>query len=835
MIELKNVTKIYNSKKGTSTTALNNINLKIGNRGMLFIVGKSGSGKSTLLNLLGGLDNLTSGEILINGKNISNFNDSKYDSYRNTYIGFIFQEFNVLEQYNVYENINLALKLQNQNRSKIEIDNLLDNLGIKGLGNRKINELSGGQKQRVAIARALIKKPKIILADEPTGNLDSISSEQIFNILKEISKERLVIVVSHDIESAKKYADRIVQIHDGQIVADTSPLDNIENDTFNLEKSKLPFSYALKMSLTSFKSKPFKLVMTIILTAISLIFMGVTVNWTLFEHNRLIINTMKDNNDYIYNVKKSKYGPFGSISILSLEENEMQDIKKLTNSIINPIYSLYDNGHNLAFEFGDNNSNLDYYKSGISNSLQFIEINDSRILGKLIGREPKTSNEIVVHKYFADYIIKFGIMKPDNNLYFPKDYNEIVNSNQEIKLGENKVIITGIIDADDSLYQDLKNGGSFESDEFASYFRNNYSSKGSDIYVKGFTDNAILIKNKLTILNSIVIKDNYASLSTKIYNNINPLNENITIISKDGPKTINSLSKNEVVISLDALQKFSDKAWSNNEDFDFKFNEYLKNHSNMSYEDGLKEFISIYLQEKSDFKLQLLQLGINEIDAEVVGVSLDNNNYISYQYVEEYEPIMKNIKTVRIYDDDINNLKKSLKNLVFNDFFEGLGYEYGTYYNYTVDIDNQNDLASIMGIYKYLEIYILIISLIFMLFTLLLFLNFISVSILYCKKEIGILRALGATKNDIIKIFGYESIIIGLISWILSIIGWILVCNILNNSLFGNMYYTLNGIVMHPIIPIFMLVYILAISILITVSSIGRITKIKPIDAILNK
>ena len=495
MIELKNVTKIYNSKKGTSTTALNNINLKIGNRGMLFIVGKSGSGKSTLLNLLGGLDNLTSGEILINGKNISNFNDSKYDSYRNTYIGFIFQEFNVLEQYNVYENINLALKLQNQNRSKIEIDNLLDNLGIKGLGNRKINELSGGQKQRVAIARALIKKPKIILADEPTGNLDSISSEQIFNILKEISKERLVIVVSHDIESAKKYADRIVQIHDGQIVADTSPLDNIENDTFNLEKSKLPFSYALKMSLTSFKSKPFKLVMTIILTAISLIFMGVTVNWTLFEHNRLIINTMKDNNDYIYNVKKSKYGPFGSISILSLEENEMQDIKKLTNSIINPIYSLYDNGHNLAFEFGDNNSNLDYYKSGISNSLQFIEINDSRILGKLIGREPNTSNEIVVHKYFADYIIKFGIMKPDNNLYFPKDYNEIVNSNQEIKLGENKVIITGIIDADDSLYQDLKNGGSFESDEFASYFRNNYSSKGSDIYVKGFTDNAILIKN----------------------------------------------------------------------------------------------------------------------------------------------------------------------------------------------------------------------------------------------------------------------------------------------------------------------------------------------------
>ena len=125
MIELKNVKKKYKSKRGADTTALDDVNIKIGNSGMLFIVGKSGSGKSTLLNLLGGLDSVTSGNILINGEDISNFNDKKYDSYRNTYIGFIFQEFNILEQYNVYENIELVLKLQNKSVIRKDIDNFL--------------------------------------------------------------------------------------------------------------------------------------------------------------------------------------------------------------------------------------------------------------------------------------------------------------------------------------------------------------------------------------------------------------------------------------------------------------------------------------------------------------------------------------------------------------------------------------------------------------------------------------------------------------------------------------------------------------------------------------
>ena len=236
MIEFKNVSKIYKTKKGVETKALNNINIKIGNIGMVFIVGKSGSGKSTMLNLLGGLDNVTSGELLINNQNISNFKNKQYDSYRNTYIGFIFQEFNILDQYNVYENIELALRLQNKKTGKETIDNLLNKLGLNNLGQRKTNELSGGQKQRVAIARALIKNPKIILADEPTGNLDKTSSKQIFDLLKEISKEKLVIVVSHDMESAATYADRIIELSDGNVIHDTNPENEIKKENIQSKK-----------------------------------------------------------------------------------------------------------------------------------------------------------------------------------------------------------------------------------------------------------------------------------------------------------------------------------------------------------------------------------------------------------------------------------------------------------------------------------------------------------------------------------------------------------------------------------------------------------------------
>ena len=233
MLEIKNLTKIYKNKKGKDVTALNDISLKFEETGMVFLLGKSGSGKSTLLNVTGELDNPTSGEIIIKGKSSKNFTQSDFDSYRNTYIGFIFQEYNILNEFTVYDNIALALELQDKKVEHDRIIELLKEVDLEGYEKRKPNTLSGGQKQRIAIARALIKHPEIIMADEPTGALDSNTGKQVLDTLKKLSKDRLVIVVSHDREFAETYGDRIIELKDGKVISDSTKV-NKQSESLSL-------------------------------------------------------------------------------------------------------------------------------------------------------------------------------------------------------------------------------------------------------------------------------------------------------------------------------------------------------------------------------------------------------------------------------------------------------------------------------------------------------------------------------------------------------------------------------------------------------------------------
>ncbi len=222
MLETKNLVKIYKPKRGVPVRALNGVSIRFPDKGMVFLLGKSGSGKSTLLNVLGGLDKYDGGEILIKGVSSKSFKQKDFDSYRNTYIGFIFQEYNVLEEFTVGANIALALELQGKKATNEELNRILEQVDLVGYGARRPNELSGGQKQRVAIARALVKNPQIIMADEPSGALDSETGKQVFETLKKLSKEKLVIVVSHDRDFAIKYADRIIELADGEVISDLS-------------------------------------------------------------------------------------------------------------------------------------------------------------------------------------------------------------------------------------------------------------------------------------------------------------------------------------------------------------------------------------------------------------------------------------------------------------------------------------------------------------------------------------------------------------------------------------------------------------------------------------
>ena len=222
MLEIRNVSKTYRAKSGVAVKALDRISLTFPEKGMVFLLGKSGSGKSTLLNVLGGLDTFDAdgGEVIIKGRTSKDFRRSDFDAYRNTFVGFVFQEYNILDEFTVGANIALALQLQGKRADSAAINALLEQVDLAGYGHRKPNELSGGQKQRIAIARALIKNPEIIMADEPTGALDSTTGEQVFETLKKLSEEKLVLVVSHDRDFAERFGDRIIELSDGHVISD---------------------------------------------------------------------------------------------------------------------------------------------------------------------------------------------------------------------------------------------------------------------------------------------------------------------------------------------------------------------------------------------------------------------------------------------------------------------------------------------------------------------------------------------------------------------------------------------------------------------------------------
>ena len=236
MIQVKELTKVYKSRKSGNCTALDHISFTLPDKGFVFVIGKSGSGKTTLLSLLGGLDTITSGEIIENGRHIEKFGLKEQVYFRNSTIGFIFQDFHLIDDLTIYENIKFALELQGEEDDE-KVKKALADTDLSDYGKRYPKELSGGQKQRVAIARALVKQPSIILADEPTGNLDSKTTAQILGLLKELSKEKLVVIVSHNLSDAEHYADEILELSDGKILRHLKRNENfderlrVENDT----------------------------------------------------------------------------------------------------------------------------------------------------------------------------------------------------------------------------------------------------------------------------------------------------------------------------------------------------------------------------------------------------------------------------------------------------------------------------------------------------------------------------------------------------------------------------------------------------------------------------
>lgn len=273
MLQLKDITKSYKTGEFTQV-ALDKVSLNFRESEFVAILGQSGSGKTTLLNVIGGLDQYDSGELIINGQSTKNFQDGEWDAYRNNSVGFIFQSYNLISHLSIVDNVEMGMTLSGvstseKNKKAMEV---LEKVGLKDHVHKKPNQLSGGQMQRVAIARALANNPDIILADEPTGALDSETSEQIMDLIKTIAEDKLVIMVTHNPELAEQYADRVIKFSDGKAVSDSNPLANQKlTSNYKLKKTSMSFFTALKLSGKNIATKKWRTGLTAFASSIGII------------------------------------------------------------------------------------------------------------------------------------------------------------------------------------------------------------------------------------------------------------------------------------------------------------------------------------------------------------------------------------------------------------------------------------------------------------------------------------------------------------------------------------------------------------------------------------
>lgn len=278
MLKLININKSYVTGK-FSQQALNNVNIKFRKNEFVAILGPSGSGKTTLLNIIGGLDKYDSGDLIINNKSTKKFHKTEWDAYRNNCIGFIFQNYNLINHISILDNVEMGMTLSGvpSSKRKKKALEVLEKVGLKEHAHKKPNQLSGGQMQRVAIARALANNPSIILADEPTGALDSATSIQTMELIKEIAKDKLVIMVTHNAELANSYANRIIEFKDGKLISDSNPIkkENNRDEKYKIKKTAMSFLTALKLSFNNIRTKKGRTLLTSFASSIGII--GITI------------------------------------------------------------------------------------------------------------------------------------------------------------------------------------------------------------------------------------------------------------------------------------------------------------------------------------------------------------------------------------------------------------------------------------------------------------------------------------------------------------------------------------------------------------------------------
>ena len=810
MIEIKNLNKIYRSKKRKKCHALKNVNLTLPDTGLVFVLGKSGSGKSTFLNLIGGLDSITSGNVVINGNDLSKFSEKDFCNYRNDHIGFIFQDYHLIDDLTVYDNIALSIHLKNESGEREKVTNALGRVGLAGYETRYPQELSGGEQQRVAIARALVKRPHVILADEPTGNLDFATAKDVLDILKELSKDCLILVVSHNVNDTYKYADRIIELSYGEVISnkvrnndfptgitvskteivypENNHLTDKEIALINknhhkkvvkrtdkfvedkstvskgrkifISKNKFTFSKKRKLSFKFLKHKYLKIFLSSFMMASLIVILAFAQTLISFNTGATIISEMnKADISSLYLTKESpgivdKY--FSSDYRLDIDPQDIQKMKEAGYK--GDIYPVYNVSVPVTSSSNALGFNYNYFGNNvfIKESLGTIVVTEDFFKEKFGGvnylasvDEPKDYG-IIITDYIADSILS------TSESYVGKTYENIIGSYLPLGWRYDYVYINAIIETNyktehENIIRRTKNG---EIKELRSVYNDSeFLSIMYDVYDSlGFTYSL-----NPNFAETAYQTRCYYSAAKLVFNNVLTYSSAVPeYISFIGSEQVGNLGANEISMSIE------------------KYNQIFGTNYDAS---NLDAFIP------HTVKLTYYRL----YDTEKQNPLLDLNITIAKLH-ESSDLIFFNSETAR----DMQKLIGGIDT-----------YDYGLYLNGSEGIDIMTDLAyemdyniqgyTVSGIRtmsKAVEIFVPVFKLIAVVLcagAVLIILNFSSKIITDKMHDIGILKALGMKNGSVSSVFGLQIIFMALLTSIMLNVGYYLFIGLANTILFKSL------------------------------------------------
>ena len=801
MLKLENIKKDYVTGDVT-VHALKGVSIEFRKNEFVSILGQSGCGKTTLLNIIGGLDNYTDGDLIIGGKSTKTFKDRDWDNYRNHSVGFIFQSYNLIPHQSVLSNVELALTLSGVSKTerRKRAKEALEKVGLGDQLNKRPNEMSGGQMQRVAIARALVNNPEILLADEPTGALDSETSVQIMDLLKEIAKDRLVIMVTHNPDLARQYSTRIVRLLDGNIIDDTMPYTS-ENEQYkdegNNKRPSMSFFTALSLSLNNLMTKKARTFLTAFAGSIGII--GIALILSLSSGVNAYIASVEEETLSSYPITIEQTGMDVSNLVTDLmnktEEtavNEREPDRIYSNNIMTEMMSTMVNGissNNLALlkkhieetpEFKENSSEIEYQYSTVMNiyTEDGKRVNPNTVFSTIFGGSPSDSSaKVTPMSAFTNTEVwnrlfdNTELLKKQYDVvagHMPQNYNEIVLVvDKNNRISDYTLYSLGLKDSAEleEMMKKAQAGEKIEATEEVSYTyddilnlkfkllcNTDYFEKNADGTWTDKTSDELYVQSQLQ--NAEVIS---------VVGIIRPSDESVTDATSGFVGYTGALMEHLInkVNDSEIVKEQKDKADINI----FTGRPFQSDTENMTY-DGLLAYIATLPQDK--------QAEYNAYIGQMKGSGMSNE-----QIVERFKSAIEAESSTATYDGNLSLMgvsdldEPSAINIYPKDFdAKETVSDLITDYNNKAEDQNKitytdyiglmlSSVTTIINAISYILIAFVSISLIVSS----IMIGIITyISVLERTKEIGILRAMGASKRDVSRVFNAETLIVGFVA-----------------------------------------------------------------------